>query len=64
MNLINKLLAVVGVTALFVSQAQAAVPTSVTSALGDAATDAGAVAALALGIVIAIYGFKAMRKGL
>jgi hypothetical protein len=55
------LLGSIGVT---VTSAQAAVPAGVTTALTDAGTDAALIAGLALAIVIAIYGFKAMRKGL
>ena len=47
-----------------VTSAQAAVPAGVSTALADAGTDAATIAGLALAIVIAIYGFKAMRKGL
>lgn len=42
----------------------AAVPTSVTDALTAASADAATVAGAALAIVIAIYGFKAMRRAL
>lgn len=42
----------------------AAVPESVETALGTASTDAATVAGLALAIVIAIYGFRAMRRAL
>jgi hypothetical protein len=40
------------------------VPTTVSDALAAAATDSATVAGLALAIVIAIYGFKAMRRAL
>lgn len=42
----------------------AAVPENVSTALGTAATDAGTVAGLALLVVVAIYGFRAMRRGI
>lgn len=44
--------------------AQAAVPAGVTTALGDGLTDATAVAALALIIVVGIAVFKYMRRAL
>lgn len=42
----------------------AAVPTEVTTALGDAKTDGVAVATAVLVALVAIYAFKLMRKGL
>jgi len=42
----------------------AAVPTEVSSALGEAKTDGVSVATLVLVAVIAIFAFKFMRKGL
>lgn len=54
---------IAGVTvALAPMSAFAAVPTEVTTALTDAKTDALAVAALALIIVIAIAAFKYMKR--
>jgi hypothetical protein len=51
-------LAVVGAPAF------AAVPTEVTTALGDMKTDALAVAALVLVAIIAVAAFKFMRRGI
>jgi len=42
--------------------AHAAIPANVSTALGDALTDAGGVAALALIIVVAIAAFKYMKS--
>jgi hypothetical protein len=42
----------------------AAVPANVTTALGEGLTDAGAVAALALIIVVSIAVFKYMRRAI
>lgn len=42
----------------------AAVPEAVSDAIEAAATDAGTVAGLALLVVVAIYGFRAMRRGI
>jgi len=42
--------------------AHAAIPANVTTALGDALTDATGVAALALIIVVGIAAFKYMRS--
>lgn len=47
-----------------IQQAFAAVPAEITTALGDAKTDALAVAALALVLIVAVIAFKYMRKGL
>lgn len=49
---------------LFGSQANAAVPTEVTAALTGGLTDATAVAALALIIVVGVAVFKYMRRAL
>ena len=48
--------------ALVSGSAFAAVPTEVTTALGDAKADAVAVAALAIVIVVAIAAFKYMKS--
>lgn len=50
------------VVALAPLSAFAAVPTEVTTALGDAKTDSAAVAGLALVVIIAIAAFKYMRR--
>lgn len=42
--------------------AQAAIPAEVTTALGEAKTDAVQVAGIVLGILVAIYAFVLMRK--
>lgn len=52
-----------GAVALVPFAAFAAVPIEVTTALTDAKTDALAVAALALIVVIGIAAFKYMRRG-
>jgi hypothetical protein len=57
----KKYLAVVPLTA-FAGSVFAAVPADVTTALTDAKTDALAVAALALVIVISIAAFKFMKR--
>lgn len=58
----KKLSAGVGLASMGVGSAFAAVPTEVTTALGDAKTDAVAVAALAIVIVVAIAAFKYMKS--
>lgn len=55
--------AVAGIGALAAS-AFAAVPTEVTTELGNAKTDGVSVATLVLVAVIALFAFKFMRKGL
>lgn len=47
-----------------IGAANAAVPTGVSSALGDAATDAATVGGLALVAVVAAAAFKYLRRGL
>jgi hypothetical protein len=42
--------------------AQAAVPESVTTAIGTAVTDIGTIGALILGVVVAIAGFAWIRR--
>ena len=49
---------------LFAAPAMAAVPADVTAALTGGLTDATAVAALALIIVVGVAVFKYMRRGL
>lgn len=46
-----------------IGSAMAAVPANVSTALSDGLTDASAVAALGLIIVVAIAVFKYMRRG-
>lgn len=58
----NKLVSIAGLSML-ASQAFAAVPTDVTTALTDAKTDSLAVAGLALVVIIGIAAFKYMRRG-
>ncbi|PKM26729.1 MAG: hypothetical protein CVV09_05000 [Gammaproteobacteria bacterium HGW-Gammaproteobacteria-13] len=52
------------VLALSAGQAFAAVPTEVTTALGDAKADGLTVAGLVLVIIIAIAAFKFIRRAL
>ena len=52
----------VGMLVLVPSSAFAAVPANVTTALGDALTDATTVAGLALIIVVGIAAFRYMRR--
>lgn len=59
----KKLSLVLSGLAATTGSAFAAVPLEVTTALTDAKTDALAVAALALIIVIAIAAFKYMKRG-
>lgn len=56
--------AVAGGVLALVGSAQAAVPTAVTSALGDMQTDGVAVATLVLVAIIAIAAIKFIRKGM
>ena len=68
MNRINtqtrRFAAVAATGALAVAhQAHAAVPTEVTTALGDMKADALTVAGLVLVAIIAVVAFKFMRKG-
>ena len=58
-----KLVAVPSLVGLSMAQAYAAVPEGVTTALGDAKTDAVTVATAAFGIFIAILVFSYMRRG-
>ncbi len=60
----SKLGAAGALASLAISNAMAAVPADVTTALGDAKTDGVSVATLVLVAVIAIFAFKFMRKGL
>lgn len=60
----KKLAYLASLSALLATQAQAAVPVAVTTALGDAATDGAAVAGLALIAVVTVVAFKYMRRGL
>lgn len=65
MQSITKNLAVVGAAVLGLSfNAMAAVPESVTTGLAESKTDALAVGALVIGIVIAIAGFKYIKRAL
>jgi hypothetical protein len=50
--------------ALFVSNAMAAVPATVTTALTDAGTDSLAVAGMVFAAVVGIFAFTLMRKPL
>lgn len=58
----NKIVSIAGLSML-ASQAFAAVPADVTTALTDAKTDSLAVAGLALVVIIGIAAFKYMRRG-
>lgn len=55
---------VVGVVSVLPGVALAAVPASVTTALGDAATDVAVVAGLGLVVFLAAYSIKVMRRGI
>lgn len=55
---------VAAVSVLSMSQAMAAVPAGVTTALGDAATDAAAIGGLALVAIIAAVALKYARRAL
>lgn len=54
---------VAGGATLVAGAAHAAVPANVTTAMGDGLTDATAVAALGLIIVVGVAVFKYMRRG-
>jgi hypothetical protein len=59
------LLAGLSATSAFVTQTVfAAVPAGVTTAVGDMATDAAAVATLVLVAIIGVVAIKFIRKGL
>lgn len=62
--MLKKISAGLALVAVPVSQAFAAVPAEVTTALGDAKTDGIAVAGLVLVAIIAMYAFKLMRRGI
>ncbi|REL97517.1 hypothetical protein DSI33_03000 [Mycobacterium tuberculosis] len=59
-----KLAAVQGAALIAAGNVWAAVPTEVTTSLGDAKADGVSVATLVLVAVIALFAFKFMRKGL
>ncbi|MCQ8130468.1 major capsid protein [Methylomonas rivi] len=63
MKLNKKIAAGVALVSASVGSAMAAVPADVTTALGDAKTDAAAVAGLFLIAIIAIAAFKLMQRG-
>lgn len=48
--------------ALFSGSALAAVPASVTTAIGDAVADVGTVGGLVIGVVVIVFAFAMMRK--
>lgn len=48
--------------ALIPSIASAAVPASVTTAIGDAVADVGTVGGLVIGVVVIVFAFAMMRK--
>lgn len=50
--------------ALFAAQAQAAVPTEVTTAIETAGTDAKTVAAAVFVVIVGIFAIKLLRRGL
>lgn len=62
--MLKKISAGLALVAVPVSQAFAAVPTEVSTALADAKTDGVAVAGLVLVAIIAMYAFKLMRRGI
>lgn len=62
--MLKKIAAIGTGLAVSAGQAFAAVPTEVSTALGDAKTDGVAVAGLVLVAVIAMYAFKLMRRGI
>ena len=63
-SLKQKLVAVVALATFAVGSAFAAVPPEVTTALDTAKADSSSIAYTVLGIVVAIFGIKLMRKAL
>jgi len=63
-KLFAPVLAVLAMLFGLVSQAQAAVPAGVTTALADIGTDGAAVATTILLAVVAIFAIKFLRRGL
>lgn len=62
-NLMKKLpYSIVPALGLMATSAMAEVPAEVTTALGDAKTDAVAVAGLVLAIIVAIFAITIIRK--
>lgn len=59
-----KKLYLVPLVALGASSVHAAVPTTVTDALAAAETDSTTVAALVIGIIVAIAAFRYMRRAI
>lgn len=64
MNFISKSVVLTTIATAFSSVAMAAVDPAVSTALGDTKTDVAAVGALGLVIVVAIAGFKYLRRAL
>ena len=63
--MLNKSRALVGAGLLAVgTSAMAEVPAAVTTALGDAKTDAVMVAGLVIAIVVAVAAFKFMKRAI
>ncbi|WP_265919175.1 major capsid protein [Cupriavidus nantongensis] len=60
----QKLQALAALAGVAAGNAMAAVPTEVTTALGDAKTDGVTVATAVLVAIVAIFAFKLMRRGL
>ncbi|SFF12675.1 major capsid protein [Nitrosomonas sp. Nm166] len=50
------------VTNFFASVAHAAVPASVTTGIGDAVADVGAIGALVMGVIVAIVAFVWLKR--
>lgn len=62
-NLMKKLpYSIVPALGLMATSAMAEVPAEVTTALGDAKTDAVAVAGLVLAVIVAIFAITIIRK--
>lgn len=60
----QKLIAAGSLVAVSIGSASAAVPAAVSTALGDAATDAVTVGGLAMVAVVAAVAFKYLRRAL
>lgn len=60
----RNLAALAALMTIAAGNAMAAVPTEVSTALGDAKTDGVTVATAVLVAIVAIFAFKLMRRGL
>ena len=63
-NLYNKIAAASLVVVAGIGSASAAVDATVTTALTTAGTDAATIGAAVLVVIVAIFGFKMLRKAL